>query len=79
MIAPAVMVVLSLTFKGEANRWTNIVVGLLYTGYNLIGLVGGGYPSAYDLFLIVVGIVFTALVVWTAWRWPRREGAQVTL
>jgi hypothetical protein len=27
------------------------------------------YPSAYDKFLIVVGLVFNSLTVWTAWNW----------
>jgi hypothetical protein len=33
----------------------------------LIGLPT--YPSAYDKFLIVVGLVFNALTVWVAWQW----------
>jgi hypothetical protein len=27
------------------------------------------YPSAYDKFLIVVGLVFNVLTVWFAWKW----------
>jgi hypothetical protein len=73
MIIPGVMVFLSLALMSKVNRWTNIIVGIFYTGYNLIGLIGGSYPSAYDKFLIFVGIVFTSLIVWYAWKWPKQE------
>ncbi|MFC2046454.1 DUF6326 family protein [Chloroflexota bacterium] len=71
MIVPGAMVFLSLALKNKVNRWANIIIGIFYTGYNLVGL--STYPSAYDKFLIMVSIVFTALIVWYAWRWPRQE------
>ena len=67
MTIPVVMVVLSLTLNAPVNRWANIVIGIFYTGYGLIGVTK--YPSACDRFLIFVGIVFTALIVWYAWKW----------
>jgi hypothetical protein len=67
MTIPVVMAILSLTLNHPVNRWANIIMGIFYTGYNLIGLPR--YPSAYDKFLIFVSIVFTALIVWYAWRW----------
>jgi len=67
MTIPVVMIVLSLTLSHSVNRWANIVIGTFYTGYGLIGLPK--YPSAYDRFLIFAGIVFTALIVWYAWKW----------
>jgi hypothetical protein len=67
MTVPVVMVVLSLTLNDPVNRWANIVIGTFYTGYGLVGLPK--YPSAYDRFLVFVGIVFTALIVWYAWKW----------
>ena len=67
MTVPVVMVILSLTLNRPVNRWANIAIGTFYTGYGLIGLPK--YPSAYDRFLIFAGIVFTALIVWYAWKW----------
>ena len=67
MMIPVAMVFLSLELKYKANRWANIILGIFYTGYNLIGLPA--YPSAYDQFLIIVGLVFTALIVWCAYKW----------
>ena len=67
MTIPVVMVVLSLTLNHPVNRWANIVIGIFYTGYGLIGVTK--YPSTYDRFLIFAGIVSTALIVWYAWKW----------
>src|SRR3990172_8634719 len=66
MVIPIVMVFLSLTLKYPVNRWANIIVAIIFFGFNLIGLPT--YPSAYDKFLIVVGLVFNALTVWYAWK-----------
>jgi hypothetical protein len=67
MLIPILMVFLSLTLKQPVNRWANIVVAVLFFLFNLVGLPT--YPSAYDKFLIVVGLGFNALTVWYAWKW----------
>ena len=67
MVIPIVMVFLSLTLNQPVNRWVNIIVAIFFFVFNLIGLPT--YPSAYDKFLIVVGLGFNVLTVWTAWKW----------
>ena len=67
MVIPIVMVFLSLTLKYPVNRWANIIVAILFFGFNLIGLPT--YSSAYDKLLIIVGLVFNVLTVWYAWKW----------
>jgi len=67
MLLPILMVYLSLTLSHPVNRWANIIVAILLLLFNLVGLPT--YPSAYDKFLIAVGLVFNALTVWYAWRW----------
>jgi hypothetical protein len=67
MVIPIVMVILSLILDHSVNRWVNILVAIFFFVFNLIGLPT--YPSAYDRFLIVVGLVFNVLTVWYAWRW----------
>ena len=67
MLIPILMVVLSLVLPYPVNRWTNIIVAVFFFIFNLIGLPT--YPSAYDKFLIAVGLVFNALTVWYAWNW----------
>jgi hypothetical protein len=67
MVIPIVMVVLSLMLIQPVNRWANIIVAVSFFLFNLVGLPT--YPSAYDKFLIVVGLLFNVLTVWYAWKW----------
>ena len=76
LVLPVIMVFLSLTVPNKVNRWANIILAIFLFGFNLVGLPG--YPSAYDKFLIIVGLVFNALTVWYAWRWSRQEKMVVT-
>ena len=67
MLLPIVMLFLSLTLTYPLIQWASIVVAIFLFGFNLIGLPT--YPSAYDKFLIIVGLVFNALTIWYAWNW----------
>jgi hypothetical protein len=67
MLAPIVMVFLTLKLNQPVNRWVNIIMAVFWFGFNLIGLPT--YPSLYDRFLIVVGLVWNALTIWYAWNW----------
>lgn len=67
MLIPIVMVFLSLTLDYPVNRPLNIIVAIFFFGFNLLGLPT--YPSAYDKFLIVGGLVFNVLTVGYAWNW----------
>ena len=71
MLIPIVMVCLSLTLKHALNRWANIILPIFFFVFNAIGLPT--YPSLYDQFLIVVGLVFNLMTVWIAWRWKKEE------
>ena len=67
MLIPIVMVMLSLILPQPVNRWVNIIAAGFFFLFNLVGLPT--YPSAYDKFLIVAGLVFNVLTVWYAWNW----------
>ena len=67
MLIPILMVPLSLALPQPVNRWANIIVAVFFFLFNLVGLPT--YPSAYDKFLIIVGLVFNVVTVWTAWNW----------
>jgi hypothetical protein len=72
-VIPILMVFLSLTLRYRVNRWANVIVAIVFFGVNLIGLPT--YPSAYDQFLIIVGLFFNVLTVWYAWKWRKSESA----
>ena len=71
MVIPIIMIFLSLALKPKVNRWANIIVGILYTGYTIIFMVGDGW--AYYYFYSVIEIVMTLLIVWNAVKWPTQE------
>ena len=76
MLIPIFMVFLSVTLPYKANRWANIIFGVFFIGFDLIGLPT--YTSAYAVVLIIVGLLFNALTVWYAWKWPKQERVLVT-
>lgn len=67
-----VMVLLSRVLKYRANRWANIVAGVVFTAFVALTLLGGS-PSYY-LFLSAIEIACTSFIVWYAWKWPDPEG-----
>jgi hypothetical protein len=70
---PIFMSFLSLTLKDKANRWANRSIGIFFVGYDLIFLILFWQSPAYEIFWSIVYLVFTALVVWYAWKWPKQE------
>ena len=77
MALPSVMVFLSLALKAKANRWANIILGIVYTGVILITLLMPG-AWAYYMLYGTVEIVLTSLIVWYACKWPRQERVEAT-
>jgi hypothetical protein len=75
MEIPIAMVLLSRILKPTANRWANIVAGIMETAAVLLTsfilpilhLMG---TSSYYLFFGAIEVVCTSLIVWYAWRWP---------
>ena len=71
---PLVMTFLSVTLKDSSNRWTNIIVGVVFTGLNIWHLAEHiAEPSAAQLLIIGSTVVVTALIVWYAYKWPKQE------
>ena len=67
MLIPIVMLILSLTIPYPLIKWVTIIASVFLLLFNIVGLPG--YPGWYDRFLIVVGLVFNAVIVWFAWTW----------
>jgi hypothetical protein len=68
----SVMVFLSLVLRPMVNRWTNIVLPILYIVS--IGVSAIGETSAHFIFLCLAESALLLLIVWYAWTWPKREG-----
>ena len=72
MAIPSVMVFLSLILPSRINRWTNFVLGILYTLVNMASTFSD--PWLFFIFLGIVEIILTFCIIWFAWKWPASEG-----
>ena len=75
MAIPSIMVFLSLALKAEANRWVNIILGIVHIGI-LLSTIFVGQISALYAFYAVVELLLIVLIVWHAWKWPKLEQAE---
>ena len=72
MTIPSLMVFLSLTLKAKANRWANIIVGIIQIVF-VLGMALGDTSLLY-IFSSSIEAVLLVLIVWYAWKWPTQEG-----
>jgi hypothetical protein len=63
-----VMVLLSRVLPYGANRWTNILVGVLHTA-SVIWSMTGGPVNVFYVFFATIEIGCTLFIVWYAWTW----------
>jgi hypothetical protein len=71
ILVPLIMAFLSLAVKDAVNRWANIIVGVVYTVFQLFALaeiVASPSPYAYAVLLELTKVVVPALIVWYAWK-----------
>ncbi len=71
MTVPSLMVLLSLVLKAKANRWLNIIMGILYIIVAIGSVIGETW--AYYIFGTIVELVLLLVIIWTAWKWPTQE------
>ena len=82
MEIPITMILLSRILKPTANRWANIVAGVIETAAVLLTsfilpilhLMGA---SSYYVFFGAIEVACTSLIVWYAWRWPRETAHRI--
>lgn len=63
-----VMVLLSRVLPYSANRWANILAGLLHTG-SVVWSLTGGSVNVFYVFFATIEIACTLFIVWYAWSW----------
>lgn len=74
MAIPIFMSFLSLTLKDRTNRWANLIVGTFFVMFELVFLIFVYSKAAtYEIFWGLTYLIFAALVVWYAWKWPKQE------
>lgn len=62
---PIAMIVLSRVLKHRANRWANIVAGIV----TIVYVAGGSATSPHGLFFAALEIACAMAIVWSAWTW----------
>ena len=72
MVIPSAMVFLSLSLKAKTNRVVNMIVGIVYIVVLGSTFFTGRNPAYYILFAILKAVLLV-LIVWHAWRWPKKE------
>jgi len=68
MEIPIAMVLLSRILNYKANRWANIIAGIIMTLVQTAALFAGE-PTKYYLFCSIFEIATTLVIVWLAWKW----------
>ena len=70
---PSLMICLSVLLKPLLNKWLNVVVGVFFTAIMLlIAVTSYSEWRAFYVFYASVESVLTALIVWTAFNWPKQ-------
>lgn len=68
------MVLLARILNYRANRWANIIAGVLHTLAVVWSVFGGTSPALYYIFFATMEIACTSFIVWYAWKWAKPEG-----
>ena len=67
---PIAMIFLSRVLKDRANRWANIIAGVI----TILFVVVGGSLVLHYIFFAAIEVVCLSLIIWHAWKWPKQEG-----
>ena len=82
MEIPMAMILLSRILKPGANRWANIVAGIIETAAVLLTsfilpILKLTETSSYYVFFGAMEVACTSLIIWYAWRWPRETASRI--
>jgi len=64
--------------KYRANRWANIIVGVIQIVANVQSLTGPLFLNLFYVFFTAIEIACLLFIVWYAWTWRQPEGAVLT-
>ncbi len=73
-LIPLAMAFVTVTVRDSANRWTNIILGLVLAVFYVFHLLGHivqrNLPVEHLVFCLLT-ILVPAAIAWYAWRWPK--------
>ena len=70
---PALMIFMSFLLRPTINRRLNIILGVLYTSMTiLIVITTSSEWYTFYVFLAILESLITSLIVWYAWKWPKK-------
>ena len=69
---PIVMIYLSRVLKVQANRWANIIAGVI----TILFVAGLGSAVLSYIFFATIEVVCMILIIWSAWHWPEAERSE---
>jgi hypothetical protein len=73
-LVPLWLAFVSMTLKESANRWVNIILGVVFTLLNIWHFIEHLAPPSFAQILVIGStVVATALIAWYAWKWPKQE------
>lgn len=76
MAVPSLMIFLSVALPAVVSRWLNVGAGVFYATIMTLILINGAWM--FYMVFAALEVLLTALVVWTAWRWPRQAAVSVS-
>ena len=70
MSIPAVMIFASVAAPTHIVRWSNVIIGVIYTLVIIATLVGSWlYRSYFGLYFELLEVALTSYIAWSAYRW----------
>lgn len=63
---PIAMIILSRVLPYKANRWANVIAGVITIAF----VIGGGSTYLHYIFFAAVEVLCMLLIIWYAWKWP---------
>ena len=70
-VVPLAMAFLSLTSQNPIIRWADIILGIVFI---VLVIITGHYTYAHSILIMLLQLVALALIVWYAWKWPKKKG-----
>lgn len=70
LIAPSLMIFLSLALRPALNRWLNLIFAVVYVLIEIATMIGSW--TYYEIYC-AIEIALTLLIAYYAWSWPKVE------